>query len=556
MPNPWEMEWEVVEEETSEDKKIPEQKSVGGFLKNIPGSAAGVVDPFIHPLSTIEGLGKTALGGMEKMYNATNPSTKLQGNSKYFDAALEGLMDRYGSMEAVKETAYKDPVGLMSDIAAIISGGSALAAKGALGLSRGAGSVINRAARAGSLASPLKNPNLLSALRGTEMGALKTGNALNKVSAGVRNADLINLAGKGITNLSGPAARFVSEIFGATTGRGAGSIKEAAKATPEFMEKMRGKGDIQAVVSDMKTALNNLKLQRASDYETRLDKLSQSSQRMDLSPVYQDLAQGLKDFNIKVVPVASPDGMGLNSIKLDFSRSTITSATDQTKVKKLFDDLAKWGSDPKDYTPINVDILKRRLGDYYVDSSNARALVEKMYTSVRKQLSKVPDYDVMTRNYEIATDMIKKFESELSISKDNPGIAIRKIANMFSQNSDYRQSLVEALNKYSGGKNLSGEIAGVGMQSYAPSGIVRPIAVGAGVSAAAGSFINPQVIMALMMTSPRIVGELAAKLGQGSRKIKSGIGMTKAKEILRPEAYRSGQYARTYEREKEEAETE
>jgi len=508
MAAPWEEQWEVAEE-TPKD-----EKSVGGFLSNIPSSAAGLAEPFLHPIRSVEGIGKVAAGGIEELKNKAFPGDQSEMFTGNFEAMKEALLDRYGSMEAIKETAYRDPVGMMADISAVVSGGAGLAGKGAaLG--------VNLAIPGSRLSGVLS----------------KTAGTLRKTGEVARATDPVNITARGISNLRGPAGKFMAEILGATTEQGSGAIKEAYKATPEFIQHMRGKGDIEGVVNDMKSSLENLKGQRAADYKAKLQQLKASGQSLDLTTLNKELISGLDDFGVKIVPTKSQK----NPFKLDFSRSTISNQADQAKVAKLFDDIKSWGTKQDDLTPIGVDTLKRRIGDFYSDSSQARALVEKMYGSVRKELSNVKGYDEMTRNYEIASDMIKKFDSELSLSKDNPGIAVRKIARLFSQTSDYRQSLVEALNKYSGKGSLTAKAAGVGMNKIPPSGIVRPLMVGTGINMMSGA-VSPSFLAAMMVTSPRVVGEAVVKLGQASKSLKNS-GAINLKEALRPELYRSGQYA-------------
>ena len=87
-------------------------------LSNIPSSAGrfaeGMVQPFIHPIDTVTALGTAALSPMQ-----TGRAIK------------EAAIDRYGSMEGIKNTLATDPVGVLGDISAIFTGGGTAAAKAA-----------------------------------------------------------------------------------------------------------------------------------------------------------------------------------------------------------------------------------------------------------------------------------------------------------------------------------------------------------------------------------------------------------------------------------------
>jgi hypothetical protein len=170
-------------------------------------------------------------------------------------------------------------------------------------------------------------------------------------------------------------------------------------------------------------------------------------------------------------------------------------------------------------TPAGIDVLKRRLGEFYSESSGARSLVGKVNEAVRGVLDKVPGYSEMVKDYETATKMIQEMESELSLGKNkSTGTAVRKLVNIFNQSNDYRQTMMEALEKHSG-KELSQQLAGMRMASWTPTGIMRPLsgmgllATATGISTGA---VNPSALAAFLATSPRIVGETARLTGKAA----------------------------------------
>jgi hypothetical protein len=97
------------------------------MVKNIPGSAMQLIDdttyPIRHPFNTLGAIASLAKGGVEKF------SPGVQENEATVDAVWNALVERYGGMENLKKTLQEDPVGLLSDVVGITTGGAVIAAK-------------------------------------------------------------------------------------------------------------------------------------------------------------------------------------------------------------------------------------------------------------------------------------------------------------------------------------------------------------------------------------------------------------------------------------------
>lgn len=113
-------------------RDIPEttqtsEKSVGGFLKNVATSgfdfAKNLATAVLHPIQTTKAVLGTAAGAAEKLVPG------VQGQEKYADALVNMVKERYGSTDKAIETAYKDPVGVLSDLSIFLTGGGAAATK-------------------------------------------------------------------------------------------------------------------------------------------------------------------------------------------------------------------------------------------------------------------------------------------------------------------------------------------------------------------------------------------------------------------------------------------
>jgi hypothetical protein len=118
---------------------------------NVPSSAyslgKGVVEAVRHPIATGEGIIRTAKGGVKKLgdtlvektklgdIKASNGATlreniqKLQPDidEKTFNAVIDSLHERYGSLENAQRTATNDPFGFGADVMSVLSGVGGLA---------------------------------------------------------------------------------------------------------------------------------------------------------------------------------------------------------------------------------------------------------------------------------------------------------------------------------------------------------------------------------------------------------------------------------------------
>lgn len=109
---------------------IPSAKRAGGEMW----------DAITNPVDTAKNIGKVALGTVQKI---------LPGEQEYeknADAVGRYFADRYGSMEGFKKSLAFDPVGVLSDLSTVFTGGAGLAK----GLGKAAG-VANMSRTASAL---------------------------------------------------------------------------------------------------------------------------------------------------------------------------------------------------------------------------------------------------------------------------------------------------------------------------------------------------------------------------------------------------------------------
>lgn len=455
----------------------------GNVLPSVGRLGRSLYEAVRHPVRTIEAVGDVAAGGASKLGRALGtgssvgkPETKQEES---FDAVVQFFKDRYGSPEALKETLINDPAGFALDVSSVLSGGGAITR--AAGLSR--------------------TGNVLS----------KAGEVMNPINQALKGASAV---GRGVRKASGVVA---SEGLGLTTGTGAEVIKEAFRnPSDELTKAMRGQTSKDDLVQSARSGLDELRSQRGEEYRARLEDISKVQTELDITPIRQGLDRELSRFNI----TKAPDG------RYDFSRSTISEPAEIERVKGVIETLDEWGTQPGDMTPIGVDLLKRRLDDFYSPSSQARALVAGVRNEVKGLLTKqVEGYDEMVRGYGEATQFIDDLEDALSLGGGKAReTAINKLTQGLRQDKEYRTSLIKSL-EGSTGKDLTGQIAGSALNTWLPRGLVgRLFSLGIGAQGA-GVFglLSPQFLIGLAAItttfSPRIVGEVVRALGITANKV-------------------------------------
>ena len=233
-------------------------------IKNLPKSAVeaatGLYQAVSQPLDTLQTISQAIGGGF---YNAlpeqaqkfvVKVSENPEGLAKSIDTAnaVGGIYkDRYGDWEKIKRTVAEDPIGAISDLSLLFSGGASVASKA--GLAKTAGALTT--------ASSVTNPiNALA--KPVEMYA-KSKNALlqsQKEANAVRDANVLAAQTEGFVvtpgSLTPTGANVVKErIAGKTHLEQLGSIKnqqmadkvarravglpENAPLTPESMKDIR-----------------------------------------------------------------------------------------------------------------------------------------------------------------------------------------------------------------------------------------------------------------------------------------------------------------------------
>lgn len=487
--------------ETTEQPKIEQPKSYStmgalgeGALNLIPSTGkliGGAYQAIRHPINTIDTLSTLGAGAVNKMLP---PS--IQAASKRFDVALLGqdkaqkfeqeadqlanavgkdYVNKYGSYEGFKRAFAEDPASILADASTILTGGGALAKAGNLTKTA---DVVNQAAK-------FTNP--------------------------------LYLGGKALQGATYIPSQFTKGTLGITTGVGKTPIEEAIKAgeqnvlsgTTTFAENMRNPARSDAV-DIARQALNNIREAKNQQYRGGMVDISKDKSLLNFDDI--DLArlntEGIGTYKGKVVNERAADAM--NEVK---------SAINEWK-----------NSDPAEFhTPEGMDKLKQRIGGILesipYEQGTARTAVQNMYNAVKGTISKqAPTYSKVMADYGEASDLIKEIEKSLSLGKKaSADTAMRKLQSIMRNNvtSNYGQragAAEELIN--AGATELKPALAGQSMSAVLPRGLGGQIETYGGGAAA---LMNPSLLFGAPLASPRAMGEMLYKYGQGKGIVKKGL---------------------------------
>ena len=207
-------------------------------ISNIPSSAKqfgnDIITPFLHPIKTAKSIGQLG-SSVVNLFRAGD-----QGNEQLAKEVGNFFVQRYGSLENIKKTFATDPVGMLSDVSIILTGGGALTAKAPAI----AGQVGNVVKTAGKVIDP------------------------------------INVGAKAVSTATPLISKPLSSAVGMTTGAGGEALRQGFQAgkvggdtADAFTSSMRGTADAGEVVTDATSAMKNISDKSKTSYKGGMEKL-------------------------------------------------------------------------------------------------------------------------------------------------------------------------------------------------------------------------------------------------------------------------------------------
>ncbi len=323
--------------------------------------------------------------------------------------------------------------------------------------------------------------------------------------------------------------KIAKPVLGRISGLGIGHVEEALKGGENFIKGLKGKLSGEEIVDAFRNSVQKIKDIRGADYQKALTNIASKDTgvrtigkpyegvQIDLKPINLELRKLMESYRIKV----TPEG------ELDFSHMAI-GERGRKDVVKMIETVWNW----KDNTPLGIDALKRYLGDFYSESSQARSFTSSLYKSVKDTLTKaIPEYAEMTKGYSEASKVIEAIEKGLMLKQSGRvggDQILRRLISSMKDNSEMRKDLVRVLGE-GASEDLQGLLAGYAGRAVLPVGMAGSPLVLIGEIAIA-RFFNPKFWPILAVSSPRIQSEFLSMYGKALRET-SGASLPVAKMV-------------------------
>lgn len=458
------------------------------LVGNIPGSAAKAVGDMAYAVNP--------MNWGEIAHNVSEAGVS---------GIVQGLDDRYGSLEKANQTLINDPVGFGLDASSVLT-------LGGTGLARAPG-IVGRVGRVAAKAGDVIDP----------------------------------IAGAGPRALAKKGGNFVAKAaehaFGSTTGAGNRAISHAASAGYEsvagdpmkaqkFRANFTGKAEPGEVVHEARGAARSLQNDRSFKYNPGMEAILD-----DPTPV-----------SFRIVEDAIKEAKARGTVKTKMGSTLTVEHGTATVMKKVNDVLGEWKKkytgtkdkngkwvkkpDPTVATMLGFDALKRRIGSLRMTTAPGtaeRAAVDRVYHMIRDTLVKqsdarpvtLPDgtkttYGKVMRQYDMDTEELDELTRVLSLGENaTEDTALRKLSSSlrdnFHTNMGARVKLVDKLVE-NGAPDLVYGLAGQALRPVLKPGLATQF----GIPGALVSFFTGHPGFAAMLAtfSPRLIGEGAYRAGQ------------------------------------------
>ncbi len=468
-------------------RPIGQSESMGGkelvtqAVKNFPSSLKNVLmgtyEAVTSPLQT----GKTMLDiGAGALQNVL-PESVVQAigedkaSREVANKVGQMYVQRYGGVEQAKRTIANDPAGFLSDVSAVLTGGSAVSPK--LG-------------KAASMVDPL------------------------------------SLTAKTV----GAAGKAVAPVLGMTTGAGTEAFKQAYRAGREggttaeqFRSNITGTAPMTDVLDMAKQNLANMNQAKQAQYRSGMVNIKGDKTVLDFKGIDSavNTAQNKTVYKGKVINERAATEL-----------QTVKDIVDDWKAQNPTDFHTPEGLDALKQKIGDV------LESIPYEQKQARAAVGGVYDSVKSEITKqAPTYAKVMKEYSEASELIREVERSLSLGqKASAETAIRKLQSLMRKNvnTNFGQRVSLGKQLAAGGEDIFPALAGQALSDWTPMGIQRATSplTALGAFQAGGA---PLAAASLLASSPRLMGETAFGAGLLSR-LPAGVE-TVLPQAFDPRAY-------------------
>lgn len=473
--------------QTTETVAEPAKKSVGGFFGNVVKSGANLVKNTVEAAAnvfnpdtkknTVANLGRVALGTAEKLVPGR------QGAEDQADALGRMLKERYGSLDAIKETAYTDPVGFLLDASTVLGGGGAL-----LKVAGKAGSVsaLSRAGEVASAAGRAIDPINAVGKAVSKVGQVATGTA--KFGA----AQVTGLSPETITQIvTNPGKFSEAERVGLNRYSLASKVKdgidtrlETLRDTGKVYEGIRGSsGSVVVPVDTVKTVLGKYGI---------------------------GLKNGKLTTTAESVPLSTGDISAIEGFVNQYGRDTQLSANGFLNAREALSQLAKYDATKTDVSQRIARDLRSTYDDLGKKQLQGLSELDAKYAPERQFLGQIKK-DYLNPNGSLKDGALNKIANLTGKGKDQTLARLEDVVPGISEDINILKALedIELTNGQKVGAYMRGAAGGFVLSGGNPF-----------VSLISAIVASPQIAVPILKAyggSAGIVNQITSKLRAGTK---------------------------------------
>lgn len=484
--------------------------AVQRFLPNLAevgvDTISGLLNAVTSPIQTAKSFGELGNSLLGAMGVTDADPAQAEAVGDYF-------ANRYGSMEAVKNTFANEPAALLFDLSAVLTGGGTAAAKATSLLGR-TGNIGRKVATAGRVIDPLS----------ATVGASEwLADAARRYTPDVIKQGVGTAADVAFKRVPAAVVGFPSGVGGETireataAGRSSGRALGATPRSEGFRGQQVGDASAADIVNTFDAELKKLREAASTRYETEIAPITRDKTQLDIADVEKRL-DALK-----------PVGLGRYK-----TNRTPSSHAAWTEAKSLVDQHKElMAQDPAKYaTPGALDAFRRELYETlsgYAEGNDrgASRIANGVYHAVRDTIKKqAPDYDRVLKTYSTAQEQFDQMTRALRSGK-NIDASVRKMQNVLKRPDPGVAG--ELLEQADESGNIRVQLAGRSGRPYLPDRLRSTLATVQGLAGGAAfapaellnaipgtmDALTPGYLMGAAAMSPRLATSTAYRVGQG-----------------------------------------
>jgi hypothetical protein len=445
----------------------PVKKAIASAPGSLYTFASNIATVLRHPIETAKSFGSLAQSVVENVNpdsTALFATLGLKSKKQIVKGVAKFYSDRYGSVKKAQEVFETDPVGFAAD-ASLVVGLTAKVAKA--------------------------------------FGASKVGAILTEYSQSLEPVRAVQKVAKPITEGVGKLGRGVT---GFTTDTSPGTIRKAYLGKPAYRRAISGEALPDEAVEAAKSSMQSIKDHRTQQYLETLDSLAGDTRQFDISSVTAELNKQLTKFK---VDLTSENPFRFTKLRND--------AGAQGDILKLVETIDDWKNTPTQLTASGLDTLKQSLSGLFHESNLSRAPVTAVRKSVKKILvDNVKGYEKASTNFKKSIKFLNEIEKDFNLgTKNSVKQGLSKLTEAMKSNDDLTFKLLEDMERKSG-IDIQSILAGRALRPMTPPNINKKLLGEAFVIQALASY-DPTIYAAVVLASPRVVGEFVSLLGSAAR---------------------------------------